>query len=243
MAPVHKLLAFVSEATISQHPETTYQRTFQTDLAPHIQKAVTAFRKAAGKGFTHAPQAQEILKQVAARVEQYCRCCAKQPLIACTCRCQRRTACPAVSQFKPLLNQSIRPGLLWNGFPSKKQLGCAETISCAGCTLSIEGKYVHRPADLRMEDLSPQLVQMRGTRIPIMTSAITAADLSAGQPTVASIHAWVKVLGTKTRPKRLWITGSDGRRQCFLLKVRCGLLQRRSVPTRNPHMQQSLLNP
>ena len=79
--------------------------------------------------------------------------------------------------------------------------------------------YVHRPADLRMEDLSPQLAQMRDTCIPVMTSAIAAADPSASQPTIASIHGWVKVLGTKTRPKRLWITGSDGCRQCFLLKV------------------------
>ncbi len=101
MAPVHRMLASVSEATISQHPETAYQRTFQADLAPHIQKAVTAFRKAAGKGFTYAPQAPEILKQITARVEQYCRCCAKQSLIACTCRCQRRARCPAVSFVKP----------------------------------------------------------------------------------------------------------------------------------------------
>ena len=95
MAPVHRVLASVSEATISQHPATAYQRAFQADLAPHIQKAVIAFRKAAGKGFTYAPQAQEILKQIAARVEQYCRYCAKQAPIACTCRCQRRAACPA----------------------------------------------------------------------------------------------------------------------------------------------------
>ena len=102
---------------------------------------------------------------------------------------------------------------------------------------------MHRPADLRMEDLSPQLAQMRDTCIPIMTSAVTAADLSAGQPTVSSIHTWVKVLGTKTRPKRLWIIGSDGRRQCFLLKACCRLLQLCSVQTCNAPMHQLLLTP
>lgn len=70
-----------------------------------------------------------------------------------------------------------------------------------------------------MEDICPSLAQMKDTAIPMMTTAMSAADLSAAQPTIAAIHSHVKVLGTKTRPKRFWVTSSDGRRQSFLLKV------------------------
>ena len=70
-----------------------------------------------------------------------------------------------------------------------------------------------------MEDVCPSLAQMKDTAVPLMTTAISAADLSAAQPTIATIHSRVKVLGTKTRPKRLWITSSDGHCQSFLLKV------------------------
>ena len=76
-----------------------------------------------------------------------------------------------------------------------------------------------RPADLTMQDVCPALAQLKDTAVPVMATAISAADLSAAQPTIASVHSRVKVLGTKTRPKRLWITSSDGRCQSFLLKV------------------------
>ena len=70
-----------------------------------------------------------------------------------------------------------------------------------------------------MEDICPSLAQMEDTAIPVMTTATSAAQLSDGQATIASIHSRLKVLGTKTRPKRFWITRSDGRCQSFLLKV------------------------
>ncbi len=84
-----------------------------------------------------------------------------------------------------------------------------------------------------MEDICPNLAQMKDTAIPLMITAISAADLSAAQPTIAAIHSRVKVLGTKTRPKRLWITSSDGRCQSFLLKV--------TIPDLKPHSHNSLI--
>ena len=39
-----------------------------------------------------------------------------------------------------------------------------------------------------MQDICPDLAQMKDTAIPVMTSAISAADLSATQPTIASIR-------------------------------------------------------
>lgn len=78
---------------------------------------------------------------------------------------------------------------------------------------------VCRPVDISMQDICPRLAQMRDTAIPVMATAVSAGDLPAGQPTISAIQSAVKVLGTKTRPKRLWILGSDGRRHCFLLKV------------------------
>ena len=70
-----------------------------------------------------------------------------------------------------------------------------------------------------MEDICPSMAQMEDTAIPMMTSATSAAHLSDALTTIASIHSRLKVLGTKTRPKRFWITGSDGCCQSFLLKV------------------------
>lgn len=76
-----------------------------------------------------------------------------------------------------------------------------------------------RPGDLNMQDICPPLARLTDTAIPMMATASSAADCSAAQPSIASIDSRVKALGTKTRPKRLCITGSDGRRQFFLLKV------------------------
>lgn len=70
-----------------------------------------------------------------------------------------------------------------------------------------------------MAVFSPQLSKMEGTTIPMMGTATSAAHAAAAQPTIASIQNRMKVLGTKTRPKRLWIIGSDGHCQSLLLKV------------------------
>ena len=123
MTPVHTLLATVSEATIRQQPATAYQKAFQADLAPHIQKAASALRKAAGNGFTYAPHAQEILKQIAARVELYCRCRAEHLLV--TSRLRLPKACN-VPFCQPL------PAIVW---ASLQSMGWA-TLKCTeeSCT-------------------------------------------------------------------------------------------------------------
>ncbi len=71
-----------------------------------------------------------------------------------------------------------------------------------------------------MEFFSPELSKIKGTVIPMMSTADSAAHVTAAQPTIASIQNRMKVLGTKTRPKRLWILGTDGHCQSLLLKVR-----------------------
>ena len=73
MGPVYGALDSVSKATIDQQPSTPYQVALRRELAPHIQKAVTAFRKIASKGFSSAAEAQGVLKGVLSIVEQECR--------------------------------------------------------------------------------------------------------------------------------------------------------------------------
>jgi len=73
MAPVLGALDSVSKATVEQQPSTAYQEAFHTELAPHIQKAIAAFKKSASRGLSSAAEAQGILKQITAKVEQYCR--------------------------------------------------------------------------------------------------------------------------------------------------------------------------
>lgn len=60
---------------------------------------------------------------------------------------------------------------------------------------------------------------MCGTDIP-MPAVGAAAGVRAGTLTVASFGDCVRVLATKTRPKKLRICGSDGATYTFLLKVR-----------------------
>ena len=73
MEPVPDALDSLSKATIEQQPSTAYQRAFHAGVAPRIQKACAAFRKAASKGFSSASEAQGILEQITAAVEQQCR--------------------------------------------------------------------------------------------------------------------------------------------------------------------------
>ena len=95
---------------------------------------------------------------------------------------------------------------------------CTDRTAASAKAVEIRRLFC-RPADLNMQDICPPLAHLKDTAIPMMATALSAADGSAAQPSIASIDSRVKVLGTKTRPKRLWITGSDGRRQSFLLKV------------------------
>lgn len=79
MAPVLDALEVMSKATIEQQPSTAYQKAFQAGLAPRIQKAVVAFRKAASRGLGSAADAQGILEQITSAVEQHCRFASPQP--------------------------------------------------------------------------------------------------------------------------------------------------------------------
>ena len=73
MGPIYGALDSVSKATIDQQPSTPYQVVLRREQAPHIQKAVTAFRKTASKGFSFAAKAQGTLKGLLSIVEHQCR--------------------------------------------------------------------------------------------------------------------------------------------------------------------------
>ena len=73
MAPVLDALKALSTATIEQQPSTAYQKAFHASLAPRIQRAVAAFRKAVSRGLSAAADAQGVLEQLTSSVEQHCR--------------------------------------------------------------------------------------------------------------------------------------------------------------------------
>jgi hypothetical protein len=70
---------------------------------------------------------------------------------------------------------------------------------------------------LKLSEVSPALSELAHTGIP-MPGLPQAAGCTA--MTVAGVGQEVVVLATKTRPKRLSFTGSDGAHHSFLLKVR-----------------------
>ena len=82
--------------------------------------------------------------------------------------------------------------------------------------------------------MSPRLAALARTGVPMPATppapsrhAPAAAALEAeggGCVTIAALEGRVEILGTKTRPKRLWLLGSDGRRRSFLVKVGLGAL-------------------
>lgn len=79
-----------------------------------------------------------------------------------------------------------------------------------------------RAKQLSLGDVAPALAELSDTGIPI-PGAVPAAsgDAACGSaPTLACVAGEVAVLATKTRPKRLRLTASDGSQHSFLLKAR-----------------------
>lgn len=74
-----------------------------------------------------------------------------------------------------------------------------------------------RSKQLALADVAPALAQLADSGIAIPGAAVGATPA----PTLAGVGVEVAVLPTKTRPKRLTFTGSDGERRTFLLKVGC----------------------
>lgn len=64
---------------------------------------------------------------------------------------------------------------------------------------------------LLMDQLSPKLIQLKATAIPIPGKTI-------GSTTVHSIGNQIVVLPTKTKPKKLYFVGSNGKRYQYLFK-------------------------
>lgn len=72
-----------------------------------------------------------------------------------------------------------------------------------------------RQKQFALTDVAPALARLTDTGIPIPG----AQPGEAGAVTLAGVEADVAVLSTKTRPKRLLFTGSDGHHHAFLLKA------------------------
>lgn len=68
-----------------------------------------------------------------------------------------------------------------------------------------------------LADVSPRLAAMSATALPIPAQA--SDNAGEAFPMLNSVEARIEILGTKTRPKRMWLLGSDGARYSFLLKV------------------------
>lgn len=88
-----------------------------------------------------------------------------------------------------------------------------------------------RESTLQLDQVSPALAALGATAVPMpghprpppAQAAESAAE--AGAVTVAGVAPVVTILKTKTRPKKLALLGSDGRRYMYLLKVHAAVLQ------------------
>jgi len=78
--------------------------------------------------------------------------------------------------------------------------------------------------DGSMTALSPKLMALAGTQVPLPGESVSTdsalTPFAGGPVTIASFGDEVQFLNTKTRPKRVSITGSNGQRYDFLLKGR-----------------------
>ena len=75
---------------------------------------------------------------------------------------------------------------------------------------------------VKLADISPRLAALSASVLPIpgQHAATHSAHLAdSALPILVSVDERVEILGTKTRPKRLWFRGSNGARYSFLLKV------------------------
>jgi hypothetical protein len=95
-----------------------------------------------------------------------------------------------------------------------------------------------RESTLQLDQVSPALAALAATAVPMPGQprpppAHAAEFETAGAVTVAGVEPVVTILKTKTRPKKLALLGSDGRRYTYLLKVFAGVLppcHRATVP-------------
>jgi serine/threonine-protein kinase SMG1 len=85
-----------------------------------------------------------------------------------------------------------------------------------------------RESTLQLDQVSPALAALAATAVPMPgqprpppTRAAEFETVSA--VTMAGVEPVVIILKTKTRPKKLALLGSDGRRYMYLLKVCAGL--------------------
>lgn len=84
-----------------------------------------------------------------------------------------------------------------------------------------------RESTLQLDQVSPALAALAATAVPMPgqprpppAHAAEPDHAGAGAVTVAGVEPVVTILKTKTRPKKLALLGSDGRRYTYLLKVR-----------------------
>ena len=73
----------------------------------------------------------------------------------------------------------------------------------------------YRRSVLKLEDMSPSLHQLKGTRIPLPG---VDGDKKEAALFINSIENHVIVLPTKTKPKKFIFSGSDGKRYAYLFK-------------------------
>eukprot|EP00026_Physarum_polycephalum_P000029 Phypoly_transcript_00029.p1 GENE.Phypoly_transcript_00029~~Phypoly_transcript_00029.p1 ORF type:complete len:2984 (-),score=506.25 Phypoly_transcript_00029:303-8192(-) len=84
----------------------------------------------------------------------------------------------------------------------------------------------HRPPEIQLHDISPLLAKTASSAIPmpglrdlqLYDQANTGKSLN--QITISSFDPVVTVLPTKTKPKKMWLVGSNGQRYAYLLKGR-----------------------
>lgn len=91
--------------------------------------------------------------------------------------------------------------------------------------LTTLGCLLRRVRRARLADVSPRLAALADSALPVPTPSGAGGSSWAGHaaeaayPTIIGLQDDVEILGTKTRPKRLWLLASDGRRISYLLKV------------------------
>jgi hypothetical protein len=99
-------------------------------------------------------------------------------------------------------------------------LGSGNSLYPSGCA----GR---RESSLQLAQVSPPLAALSATAVPMpgqprappAAAAQTADSVTDEAVTVAGVDLVITILKTKTRPKKLALLGSDGRRYTYLLKV------------------------
>lgn len=77
-----------------------------------------------------------------------------------------------------------------------------------------------RATQVKLADVSPRLAALSSSAIPVPAQEMAAVPVAQDAlPILVGVDDRIEILGTKTRPKRLWFRGSNGTRYSFLLKV------------------------